>query len=519
MYLRSYLVFLFLALLGSAWLSELWAQGPVSVRGKVTAQGNPLEGAYVAAHTNGTTFTNYVMTDSSGQFTFRGLAPDRYAVFTRIPGFRTERKDGVAVQAGQEAVADFQVERETDFLELVEQATNAELLESFPLSREQKEALDYRCSDCHGAYYIAKTHFTHKDWRLIVSRMDDRTNITPAGDIVPPTRRQSPSNRDPSVGPPGSDDESIANVLAQFRELDSPDFPIRFRLRATGKLTRAVVTEYQIPRPGATPRYVVVDPRGRYVWYSDWRANYLGRIEIQTGEIKEYPIPGRDDRPPGLQALGWDPKGNLWAGQIWSGRAVRFDVENERVSGIWAPPQEWVRLGRVRICRSYPDGPVTYQVADALVSPGGSRWILDPETGQFTKIEQRAGTQGGHPARSVRRGGGECDENPWYGGWRSKRSIFYRDPETGELREFPVLTPWSRPFNAVGDPVRKVGWAALDVSIRVVKVDLNSGEVTEFPLPSPAKEIRNIDIEMSANPPALWFVNQRLGRIIRFQEF
>jgi len=521
MHVRSYVVVLFLALLGSAWLSELWAEGPLSIRGKVTEKGGPLEGAYVAAHATGKTFTNYVMTDSSGQFTFRGLAPGGYAVFTRIPGFRTVQKDGISVQVGKETVADFQVEPETDFLALVEQASNSELTESFPLAKTHKEALDYRCGDCHGAYYIAKTRFTPKDWMLIISKMDDRGSITPAGDIVPPTRRQSPSNRDPSMGPAGSDDQSIAGVLAQFRGPDSRDFPIKFQPRATGKLTRAVVTEYQIPRRGATPRYVVVDPRGRYVWYSDWRANYLGRIDIQTGEIKEYPIPGRDDRPPGLQALGWDPMGNLWAGQIWSGRAVRFDVKSERVTGVWAPPQEWVRLGRVRICRSHPEGPVTYQVRDALISPGGTRWILDPETGNFTEIKERAGAEAeaAHPATAVRRGMGECDENPWYGGWRSKRSIFYRDPETGKTTEFPTLDPWSRPFNAVGDPVRKVGWAAPDVSHRIVKADLKTGEVTEFPLPSHGKEIRNIDIEMSANPPALWFVNQRLGRIVRFQEY
>ena len=46
-----------------------------------------------------------------------------------------------------------------------------------------------------------------------------------------------------------------------------------------------------------------------------------------------------------------------------------------------------------------------------------------------------------------------------------------------------------------------------------------TGQLTDFPLPSHGKEIRNIDIEMSANPPALWFVNQRLGRVVRFQEY
>ena len=52
-----------------------------------------------------------------------------------------------------------------------------------------------------------------------------------------------------------------------------------------------------------------------------------------------------------------------------------------------------------------------------------------------------------------------------------------------------------------------------------MKADTNTGQVTEFPLPSRGHAVRNVDIEMSANPPAIWFVNQRYGRIVRFQEY
>ena len=116
---------LFAALWGAAWMSQAVAQGPISIRGKVTASGSPLEGSYVAAHADGKASTTYVMTDGNGQFTFKGLAPGGYAVFTRIPGFRVARRDGIAVQAGREATADFQVEPETNFLALVEQASNS----------------------------------------------------------------------------------------------------------------------------------------------------------------------------------------------------------------------------------------------------------------------------------------------------------------------------------------------------------------------------------------------------------
>ena len=507
--IRKHAGFLLLALLGSAWLSQVWAQSPVSIRGGVTAEGSPLEGAYVGVHAAGKAFTTYVMTDSRGQFTFRRLPAGSYAVFTRIPGFRTAWKDGIRVEAGREGETDFQVEPETDFLTLVEQATNSELTESFPLSEAQRKALDYRCGDCHGAYYLAKTRFTLRDWAIIIPRMDDHGSITPAGDMSPPPRMSRPSARPPSPEYPGSDDESIARILAQFRGPASPDFPIKFQPRATGTMTRAVVTEYQIPRLGATPRTVAVDSRRGNVWYSDWRANFLGKIDIQTGEITEYPIPGVEFRPPGLQRLRWDPIGNLLAGQIWAGRAIRFDVENEMVTGIWGTPLEWARAGGIGICGSGPDGRIRYLIRDALERRQG--WIIDPETDQRTAV----GLRWNSPFS-------DCDRGRSYNNWEvvsGKGGIVYRDPATGTTTEFAALSPWARPDNAVGDPIQKVGWSVPAVIDRVVKADLTTGDVTEFPLPSHGKTILNIDIAMSADPPALWFVNQRLGRIVRFQEY
>ena len=549
----STVVVVFLALLGTAWLGELWAAGPVSIRGKVTGKEGPLEGAYVGAHASGKTFTNYVMTDSSGQFVFRGLAPGAYVLSTRIPGFHTVRKDGVAVQAGKEAAANFQVEPETDFLELIELASNSELMESFPGTKIQREALFYRCDGCHGAYYVAKSRFTSKDWLMIVSKMK-ATVMTSVADPAPPvvTREgRNPRERGEEdyfrAGDKGllTDDDAIADYLGQIRGPNSPEFKIHFQPRPTGKLTRAVVTEYQIPRQGAWPHDVQLDPNGRYAWYNDWHANYLGRIDLQTGEIKEYLIPGRDDRPPGFLSLMWDNQGNLWAGQLWSGRGVRFDAKGERFTGSWGVPQEWARTGTVGVCRHdlHPDGPVW--IDDAL---SGKQWTLNPETGKFTESKSKGsrfacdskgniyslrpgkvlktepGTQkiteypAPTPDADPHRLTLDGSENVWYGDWDGGK-ITYLDTKAGQMTEYSALTPWSRVYNAVGDHVRKVGWAVPHVSDRVMKAEVRTGQVTEFPLPSRGHAVRNVDIEMSANPPAIWFVNQRYGRIVRFQEY
>ena len=505
-------LFLLLALLGFGWWSEPLHAAGVSIRGKVTAKGVPLEGAYVAAHAAGAATTTYVMTDRRGEFAFQTIAPGNFTLFTRIAGFRTIQKDSVSVQAGKEVVANFQVEPETIFSELVEQASNAELLDSFPLTPAQREALDHRCTDCHGEYYIAKSRFSLKDWKLIVARMDDAKGITPAGDLAPPPPFQTFTRRDAGTGDASLSDESIAAMLAQIRGEQSPDFPIHFRPRATGQRTRAVVTEFQIPRLGATPRAVAVDPRGGYVWYTDWRANFLGRVEIKTGEIKEYPVPGRDGRPPGFQYTRWDSAGNLLAGQIWSGRGVLFDVKNERVAGQWQAPQDWARTGSFELCRMNPDGSAVYKIGDSLI---GTNWILDGATDKFLEIKKGSKNEEG-----------KCDpektDNHWRAGWSpggGNRSIYYKDPATGKTTEFPIkVSPWARPYNAVGDNVRKVGWTVPDSIDSIVKVDAATGQLTEFPLPSHGKEVRNIDIETSDASAAIWFVNQRLGRIVRFQE-
>lgn len=546
--------FVFLILLANVSCSTPSASEPFSIRGTVTAVEGPLEGAYVGAHGGNSTFTTYVMTNNRGQFTFRNLVPGNYQVFTTIPGFRSVEKDNISVQEGNGATTDFQVEPETDYLKLVEQASNSELLESFPGTQEEKKAFASRCEGCHGAYYIAKSRFSKKDWLLIVSKMKSATT-TPVGDISPPPRfrrrRPNPAERGEeeyfSVGEKAlkTDDESIAEYLSRIRGPDSPDFPIKFQPRPTGDQTRAMVTEYQIAREWTLPHDVLIDPRGRYVWYAEWRLNYFGRIDTQTGEMKDYPIPGRDDRPPGFLTLQWDHQGNLWGGQLWSGRAVEFDVKAEKFVGGWNVPQEWARTGTVGVCRygAHPDGPVW--VDDALL---GKHWTLNPETGKFTEHNtkgSRFACDSKGNIYSLHRGGViktepgtrkmtnydaptpdadphrltlDGDGNVWYGDWDGGK-ITYLDTKTGKMTEFPALTPWSRVYNAVGDATRKVGWSVPHVSDRVMKVDVNTGKVVEFPLPSRGHAVRNVDIDLSVNALALWFVNQRNGRIVRFQEY
>ena len=343
---------------------------------------------------------------------------------------------------------------------------------------------------------------------------------------------------------PLSDDNSLADYLTEIRGPGSPELKIKLFPRATGQLTRGKVTEYQIPRPLAVPHDVLKDPNSRYIWYNDWRKNVLGRVDPVSGEIQEYPIPGTH-MPEGFLSLSWDHEGHLWAGQLWSGRIVKFDVRAGKFLGAWAVPLQPSRSGTAGVCSQFahPEGPVW--VSDSL---RGKIWKLHPATGEFAELpwtgsrflcdsqggiwrlrpggvnridpktnkvtEYKAPTRDADPHRETLDG----DENIWYGDW-AKAKISYLDRKVGKIVEFPALTPWSRIYNAVGDHRKRVGYAVPHVSDVVMRAEVTTGKVTEYPLPSRGHAVRNVDIDMSTDPPTLWFVNQRHGKIVRFQEY
>ena len=60
--------------------------------------------------------------------------------------------------------------------------------------------------------------------------------------------------------------------------------------RVTGRGTRVIITEYDLPRPETQPHDVIVDKEG-IVWYSDFSDQFLGRLDPKTLAIKEYPVP------------------------------------------------------------------------------------------------------------------------------------------------------------------------------------------------------------------------------------
>ena len=113
------------------------------------------------------------------------------------------------------------------------------------------------------------------------------------------------------------------------------------------------VKEYTLPNAASRPRRIAIT--GDEVWYADFSRGFLGRLNLATGEHKEWLSPsGPNSQPYGIVFA----KGAIWYNESFAkpNTIVRFDPKTEKV-------QSWVIPGGGDIVRKMdvtPDGnPVT----------------------------------------------------------------------------------------------------------------------------------------------------------------
>ena len=90
-----------------------------------------------------------------------------------------------------------------------------------------------------------------------------------------------------------------------------------------------------MPAKSARPRRIALAPDGT-IYYTDYARGYLGRLDLTTGEAKEWPSPsGAKSEPYGIVFT----KGALWYNESGAkpNTIVRFDPKTEKFQS-WAIP-------------------------------------------------------------------------------------------------------------------------------------------------------------------------------------
>jgi streptogramin lyase len=553
-----------LVLLMSLVMVFLWGLGaalprasePVALTGIVSSDAEgPMEGVLVSAKRGTITIT--VVSDKTGRYSFPAsrLGPGEYRLSIRAIGYEPAKPDMMMSLGSSKAECDIKLKPTGD---LASQLSSAEWLMSVPGTPEQKDLL-YGCISCHTATPILKSTYDAKGWLDTLVRM--RT-WEPASSISHPMML-------PYRPGPRPADADFGKYLASINLSSKPrwDFELKTLPRPTGKATRVIITEYDLPRPDAEPHDAVIDPQGM-VWYDDFAMGALGRLDPRTGQTKEWTLP---EVKPGFSQgsldLEWGPDGNLWVARLFQAGVARFDMKTRKMSTWSQPPEYNNNHTRVAFLAFGPKGtvwmvdntnrgmnlldPATGQVD---IHPGFPGWTLppvdkDPATGSkgnqphghyiygiasnskgvgyiadmaggnIGEIDPATGAVTLYPTPTVdsgpRRMHVDGEDNVWFAeNYGLKIGVL--DARTKQFKEWDDPTPWDGPYDAVRDKSDHV-WTGGMTTDLVTRLNPETGEIVQYLLPTLGANIRRVEVDNSTNPPTFWVGENHAAKIAKVE--
>src|SRR5215831_18477741 len=323
-----------------AFVTSLAASAPAAAQalaGTVSsAEEGAMEGVLVRAKKAGSTITVTVVSDAKGRYAFpvSKLSLGSYGLRIRAVGYDLAGPDSAEVVAGKTATADLKLKKTAD---LAAQLSNGEWLASFP-GTDQQKAVMRNCVGCHTLERVARSNYNAETFmNVVLPRMQGYVNQSmPQHPQLRRAERLMEERGDQRV----QVYRSNAEYLATINRSSSPAWKYELKplARPTGKATRVIYTEYDLPRDVIQPHDVVVDRAG-IAWYSSFGEQYLGRLDPKTGKVTEYSIDvHKPGFPTGLLGLRSDPEGNLWMGNMYQATIVRFDPKTAKFVTWKLPP-------------------------------------------------------------------------------------------------------------------------------------------------------------------------------------
>src|SRR5258707_792452 len=525
------------------------AQGIVALAGQVgSAEEGAMEGVVVSARRDGSTISISVVTDARGRFAFPAarLEPGHYALKARAAGYEIDGAKAADVAAGSEAKTDIKLKKVKN---LSAHLTNAEWMSSMPGTDAQKRFL-LNCNGCHTIERIMKSTYDADGFMQIFQRM---AGYYPGSTPLKPQRLAGTAIRDVQRGGDGRKTaEWLASVNLSQREAWA--YPLKTEPRLTGRSTRVIITEYDLPNPLIQPHDVVLDREGS-VWYSDFGQMFLGKMDAKTGKVTQYPIPVvKPGWSEGTLDLEIDRDDNPWVGVMYQSAIAKIDRKTEKFR-MWTTPKEWDtdagQLGHIAIEGTHSDNKVWIKNSDGghiyrldLVSDrmenlgafkdpkSGKRigtygihsdaqnnaYLLDFAAGNIVRIDAKTRNAIVYPTPTPdsrpRRGRVDHEGRLWFAEYQGN-AIGMFDPRTERITEWKVPTPWSAPYDAVAGRNGEAGAGSL-VAPRGLRPGIPGGPETQYMLPRPTN-IRRVYMDDSKRPGTLWIGSNHGASIVKVE--
>jgi len=539
--------------------------GDAAIEGLVRSQEEgAMEGVVVSARRDGANFTVSVVSDAGGRYRFPAthVQPGRYAVSVRAVGYELAAPASVEVAAGTKAALDLMLRKTGD---LASQLSSLEWAMSMPGATAQKDTLVYQaasCAYCHSYGRIMKSKHTAEAFVPVISRMQayypDGTaasNENRARAVMGSATSIANSKKNPNWGsvPKLELGQYLATVNLSGGRTTWP-YELKTLPRPTGKGTRVIITQYDLPRRDTVPHDMEVDAQGT-PWYSDQSKMFIGKLDPRTGVFTEYPLtPAVEGRIAGASDVIVDTQGHVWFPMTNAkspsnfGFPTRFDPRTEQLTVYELPNNASVQFmaaardgtvwgnapgrgitfridpktGRIDTFHAEPPanappGPHSYyqvQVnskGDAYLTDFGGSYILgiDGQTG--------AASYWPTPTRNAfpRRGRMDSEDRLWFAEYYGDKVASF-DTRTNQFREYPLPYKYTTPYTvSAPDRMGRV-YASSNMSERIIRVDSKSGEVVEYQMPTEF-DSKKIAIDPSTKNVTVWMANTRTARIVKVE--
>lgn len=542
------------------------AQTSAALTGIVSsAADGPMEGVVVSAQRDGSTVTTSVLSDARGRYVFPAnrIEPGRYNLRIRAAGYDLDGPSRVDVGSGKTAQLDLKLAKTKD---LAAQLTNGEWFMSWPGTTEMKNGL-LNCTQCHTLERVARSTHNAEQWVKVLERMGryaqgstpERPQLRPnthGGGTANPIMQQSMSGREGEDPVMKDRVGAAAKYLASVNLSAGPTwpYPLKTYPRPTGKATRVIITEYDLPRKETLPHDAAADSQGN-VWYADFGTHMLGMLDPKSGKVTEYPLPlTKPGAPGGSLDLVLDKQENIWLGTMYQGSLAKFDRTTKQFQ-TWGSP-DYKNRDEARIAMVMP---INADVDGQVWIGGDNEYQVDVKTGEWKTVDYGVGVQdkalvkelssygvasdsknnfygmnlnGTYiikidgktkkvtpyptptPNAGPRRGHMDAQDRLWFAEFRGNRIGMF-DTKTEQFREWAVPTPWTNVYDAIADRAG-FAWAGGMNNDRVVRVNTNTGEVVEYLLPR-MTNIRRVNVDNGSNPPAFWIGNNLGASIVRVE--
>ncbi len=477
-----------------------------------------------------------MVSDKQGRYGFPAakLEPGKYSLKVRAAGYELEGFPSVNILNRKTTQADLKLKRTSD---LAAQLSNGEWMASMPGTDQQKGQL-LNCVGCHSLERIVRSPYDADTFtKTILPRMQAYVNQSiPQHPQLRKAERLMEERGDQRVQVYRATAEYLATI--NRGEGQKWSYELKTHPRPSGRATRVVYTEYDLPRDTISPHDVIVDAEG-IAWYSSFGEQNLGRLDPRTGNVKEFPIETtKPGFPTGLLGLRSDKDGNLWLGNMYQARIVKFDRKTQKLTVWKLPPDQDIDAAQVNMVSpqsSHVDGKVWTQnngfaedapkgephnIYDVIPDSQNNAWFTDFRQRHIGRIDARSGEvklfemPAASRVTAPRRGMMDARDRLWFGQYRGDK-IGMLDTRTGQFKEWKVEPRWSAPYDVAIDK-NEEAWTGSMITDLVTRLDTKSGRTVDYLLPRPTN-IRRVFVDNSTTPVTFWVGSNHGASIVKLE--